>query len=177
MSKPNIKRHTTFMDVVRTLFSGAKDAHGREIEMLLSPQQFEETLMKERARADRGGQPFALLTFDINLPHDREEYMQAVWFLASLLNARTRITDTKGWFGDRVGLLCPDTPIANVSIICDLIEENFNKHLREEMGSDGDAPQITYQVYAYPGSILPGRPGPQMPPGDSNLGASDTPDK
>lgn len=122
----------------------------RSIEGLLSPEAFQEQLTKERARTDRGGGPFSLLALKIEAEPDSERFLQAAWVLATLLNERTRICDTKGWYGDCVGVILPNTASEKVAHVWPPIKEAFDKRARTESTERVTLPKVTFEVYAYP---------------------------
>lgn len=122
----------------------------RAIEGLLSPEAFQEQLTKERARTDRGGGPFSLLALKIEAAPDSEAFLQAAWVLSTLLNQRTRICDTKGWFGDSVGVILPNTTSDKVAYVWPPIKEAFDKRARTESTERVTLPKVTFEVYAYP---------------------------
>ena len=72
---------------------------------LLSPGQFRKLLERERARADRGGARFSLLSFTFARPNNAD-----LGFLVSVLKGRLRSEDDVGWLdGSKVGALLPGT--------------------------------------------------------------------
>lgn len=130
----------------------------QSIEGLLSSEAFEEQLRKERARTDRGGGPLSLLALRIEAPPDSDAFLQAAWVLAALLSKRTRIIDTKGWFGERIGVIFPNTPSANVAYIWPPIKEAFDQRAHSASAERAPLPEVTYEVYAYPGEGLTDAP-------------------
>ena len=129
---------------------GKGHATRRAVEGLLSSDAFEEQLMKERARTDRGGGPFTVLALKIDAEPDSEAFIQAAWVLVALLKDRTRLTDTKGWFGDRIGVILPNTTCDKVIHVWPPIQEAFDKRARTESTERVTIPRVSYEVYAYP---------------------------
>jgi lipopolysaccharide/colanic/teichoic acid biosynthesis glycosyltransferase len=71
-------------------------------------QQFQLTLRRERARTDRSGDAFSLVTFT---PRERQTADRTLDFLAASLKRRLRITDQAGWLSEAVvGVFLPSTP-------------------------------------------------------------------
>ncbi|HNR32951.1 MAG TPA: hypothetical protein PKI11_18810 [Candidatus Hydrogenedentes bacterium] len=130
----------------------------RSIEGLWSSEAFEQQLRKERARTDRGAGSFTLLALRIDAPPDSEAFLQAAWVLSALLNQRTRFIDTKGWFGDRIGVIFPNTPSASVVHIWPPIKEAFDQRSHSASAERSPLPTVTFEVYAYPEEELTGAP-------------------
>jgi hypothetical protein len=139
------------LKVFRRLVSGSETPLDTEIDGLLSSEAFEEQLVKERARADRSGASLTLLAFSIETPNNGVTKQKALRILASVLVERTRISDTKGWFGDRLGVILPDTSGAQTTSISHPIQETFNKRVHSKLGGRGPLPEVTHEVYVYPG--------------------------
>lgn len=124
--------------------------HDAFIEGLLSERSFEEQLLKERARSDRGGGTFCIVVINIPLPHGSTAHQQAAWVLASALHDRTRIIDTKGWFGDRVAVILPNTAPGHVGKIWNDIDRLFQKRVQARgAGSDLNI-NLTHEIFVYP---------------------------
>lgn len=141
------------MAVFRFLRKGTwrrKSSDRRSIEGLLAPEVFQEQLSKERARTDRGGGPFSLLALKIEAEPDSEAFLQAAWVLSTLLSQRTRVCDTRGWFGDQVGVILPNTTGDKVAFVWPPIKEAFDKRARTESTERVTLPEVTFEVYAYP---------------------------
>lgn len=136
---------------VRNLSREAGDASSTSIEGLLAPAEFEQELVKERCRVDRGGPPFALLSIDLKLDRDSEAYAQAAWVLAAVLNERTRIIDTKGWFRGRIGVILPGTSSEHIPKICAQFETAYRRRSRARTVAGKEAsPALEYEVFVYP---------------------------
>jgi lipopolysaccharide/colanic/teichoic acid biosynthesis glycosyltransferase len=112
---------------------------------LLSPSQFRKMLERERARADRGGAHFSLLSFSFTRRNDAD-----LGFLVGVLKGRLRSEDDIGWLeGAKVGALLPGTSASGAwkvaKDVCKLIPQ--------------DIPAPTCTVYAYPSEPGPDGPG------------------
>jgi len=146
-----LKRNNgTFVSRIWERIRGNGARQGAFIEGLLSERSFEEQLLKERARSDRGGGTFCMVVIDIPLPRGSTAHQQAAWVLASALHDRTRIIDTKGWFGDRVAVILPNTAPGHVGKIWNDIRQLFQKRVQPR---DADSPlkiNLTHEIYVYP---------------------------
>lgn len=92
-------------------------ATGEVFEHLRSIAEFREILARERARADRSGAPFSLVTFT---PRDPQTGRDTLAHLASYLRHRLRCTDDVGWIDDcRIGAVLPDTPASGAWKVAD----------------------------------------------------------
>ena len=88
---------------------GLRDLHGLE--------QFRLLLVKERARTDRTGDPFSLLTFTLREPDTAQATLRR---LAMILKRRLRLTDEAGWLDhERVAAILPHTPAAGAWKVAD----------------------------------------------------------
>jgi len=134
--------------LVRGRGRDAKADPAAQVEGLLTAEAFELELAKERARIDRGGSSFCLLTISVDIPAETPEYYQAVWDLSAILAERTRIIDSKGWFRGKVGVILPITKSAHIPNIWRHIDESFKKRSRFVKG--GSAPKLSYEVFTYP---------------------------
>ena len=121
---------------------------------LLSPEQMRKVLARERARADRTADRFAVVTF---VPL-RRELVAAGWAcLVKVLRARLRFTDEVGWL--EAGQLC--------AVLAGTGSEGAWKVLEavnERLGHD--YPALNCTIYAYP---------PDSPPREQILGAQAVP--
>jgi lipopolysaccharide/colanic/teichoic acid biosynthesis glycosyltransferase len=105
---------------------------------LLSEQEFRRLLERERARSDRTGERFSLLTFEA-----REEGTRLATFrrLAVILRHRVRSTDDLGWLDERrMAALLPCTPPCGAWKLADDVCLRFSLN---------DMPPLC-TVYAYP---------------------------
>lgn len=146
-----MKRNTgTIVSFIWGWICGKERREAFLIEGLLSPEAFDEQLLKERARSDRSASVFCLLVVDIVLPRNSPPYQKAAWMLASVLHDRTRIIDTKGWFGERVAVILPNTAPVHVGKIWNNIQEVFAARMAVQKNDGAASPEITYEVYTYP---------------------------
>lgn len=120
------------------------------IDGLLSTTDFKEVLQKERARTDRGGPGFSMLALAIDAPVDSAPFRETAWILASLLLERTRFIDTKGWYGEQVAVIFPQTPAARIQNIWPPIKEALDKRLESASSEHIRLPEIRCEVFAYP---------------------------
>ena len=122
----------------------------QRVDGLLSAPEFAVALAKERARTDRGGAGFSMLALAIGAPVDSPAFQESAWILASLLLERTRLIDTKGWFGVRVAVIFPQTPADRIQHIWTPIKEAFDTRLNSTGLEHLQRPDIRCEVFAYP---------------------------
>lgn len=123
---------------------GASRRNGKRdpLRGLLGVEQFQRTLRRERARTDRSGDAFSLLTLT---PRERRTLDQTLDFLADLLKDRLRLTDEAGWLSRRVvGVVLPNTPAGGAWKLADDLCLAFPEAL---------APPLC-AVYSYPSDFL-----------------------
>lgn len=120
------------------------------IDGLLSSPEFALALAKERARVDRGGPGFCMLALEIEAAPESAAFREAAEHLAALLRKRTRLIDTKGWFGERVAVIFPQTAANRVAIIWPPIKEALDRALESGDRVHLAAPAVRCEVYAYP---------------------------
>jgi hypothetical protein len=148
--KPTSTAHAV-LGLVRNLSRDSGERSALSIEGLLEPPAFEQELVKERARVDRGGPPFTLLAIDLELDRASEEYAQAIWVLAAVLNERTRILDTKGWFQGRIGVILPGASSTEIPKICAQFDTSFKRRSRPRgLSGKAELPVLKYEVFVYP---------------------------
>ena len=105
---------------------------------LNSPDQFRVTLARERARADRAGNGFALVAFSCGQGENGSETPVG---LVRILVRRLRTTDEFGWLDTgRIGVLLPNTPVPGA------------KKVARDVVSSFSCPRAapSWQVYGYP---------------------------
>lgn len=129
----------------------AEPGDGRP-EGLLSPVRFEEQLLLERARADRAGASFSLLTFQILASEDAEANGVAERVLAHVLAKQSRVIDTKGFYRDNLALIMPYTPSSKAEVVWSKIQDSYKRRVVAELGGRLPAPDVQCEVYAYPNS-------------------------
>jgi lipopolysaccharide/colanic/teichoic acid biosynthesis glycosyltransferase len=105
---------------------------------LCSAEQFWKTLHRERARTERSGMPFSLLTFT---PRQQSSAHATLSCLARILTMRLRLTDEAGWLDQwQVGVVLPATGAAGAWKVADDVVRAF---------SDDVLPPLC-KVYGYP---------------------------
>jgi hypothetical protein len=119
-------------------------------EGLLTRERFEEQLLIERARADRAGASFSLLTFRVASATDPEARETAGRVLAHVLLKRTRTIDTKGIYGEGLGLIMPYTPSSKVDKVWENVSDSYKRRVVAELGGRLPVPELACEVYAYP---------------------------
>jgi len=78
-------------------------------EAMIPEKKFHLAIQRECARADRNGNGFSLVIFDIGEAGEQGETAQQ---LIDVLQRRLRLTDEAGWFGKRyVGVILYGTPL------------------------------------------------------------------
>jgi len=103
-----------------------------------SVNEFEAILRYERARADRAGSSFSLVTLEVEGYHNKDNELKR---LLQALRERIRTTDQLGWLDDRtIGILLPSTDLEGAWIFV----VNFE---RDHFVRQQPAP---FTVYCYP---------------------------
>lgn len=129
------------MSWTRFLFGNRKSAATTNEEglgRLHSIAELRTILDRERARADRSGSPFSLVTFT---PRDEETRRDTQVHLARYLPRRLRCTDDVGWIDEeRIGAVLPDTPASGAWKVADDACQSF---------PEDHAPPVC-EVYTYP---------------------------
>jgi lipopolysaccharide/colanic/teichoic acid biosynthesis glycosyltransferase len=123
--------------------NGESRRNGRDpLRGLQGVEQFQRTLRRERARTDRSGEAFSLLTLT---PRERRSHHQALDFLADLLKGRLRLTDEAGWLSRRVvGVVLPGTPASGAWKLADDLCLAFPQAMSPPLCA----------VYTYPSDFL-----------------------
>ncbi len=86
----------------------ARRDRGSRDSRLLSVCQFQQVLTRERARSDRSGDRFCMLSF---APRDNAAERDLLDKLPAILQRRLRATDEVGWLDAvRIGVVLPGTP-------------------------------------------------------------------
>ena len=104
---------------------------------VLSPEQLGKMLARERARADRTGERFAVVTFS---PHGGELAEDAWGELAKVVKSRLRLTDEVGWLG--AGNLC--------LVLGGTGTEGAHKVVKDIGEQLGGFPTLCCSIYEYP---------------------------
>lgn len=103
-----------------------------------SAQEFALILERERARADRNGHGFSLVTFKVEIASQAFEER-----LKQVLDGRLRLTDEMGWFDrQRIGVLLFNTHREGAW--------NYANRVRKAMAAEGQGAECS--VYTYPAS-------------------------
>ena len=111
------------------------DGRGPGLVRLSSADRFRVALDVERNRADRGGQPFALVVFRFSGEHDPDRFR-----LAGRLEQRLRAVDHAGWLDDeRVGVILTNT-----------LEAGARTFAGNIVQTGGEPIVCRYEVYVYP---------------------------
>jgi lipopolysaccharide/colanic/teichoic acid biosynthesis glycosyltransferase len=127
----------TFSILVSALRRMARRADLPRVRGLLSAIQFGRVLVRERARSDRTGDRFCLLTFS---PREGESGAELARPLANVLRERLRTTDEAGWLDQqRIGVMLPATSPRGAW----LVAEDICKLLTI-------SPPPSCRVYSYP---------------------------
>lgn len=96
------------LEYFANLWYGPTRRRNRVLRVVPSPMQFRKVLERERARTDRDGVPFSLVTFAVR---DAETAEEAFVALAKILGRRLRRTDEFGWLDrKRLAAVLPATP-------------------------------------------------------------------
>lgn len=148
MSKKSASSANSVLGFVRNLSRDTANKDPLSIEGLLDYQAFQKELVKERCRVDRGGSPFVLLAIGINSPRTTPEFAQAAWVLSAVLTERTRIIDSKGWFGDRIGVILPGANAEHLPKICAQFEAQFKR--RTHPRGTAAPPALEFEIFVYP---------------------------
>jgi hypothetical protein len=130
-------------------------------ERLFPPDLLQEQLLKERAGADRAGAGFTMLVFDLEASLDAEIRDRAMRVLASVLLERTRISDTKGPFADRLGVILPHTMVAHIAAIWGTTHDDHKNRMFGDLSDQLPLPRLSHEAYLYRGDF-PGTSDPRI---------------
>lgn len=87
------------------------------LDTLLSREQFDRVVERERARSDRSGEVFSLVLFAVG---GEPGGLEVLGHLARILQRRLRLTDDAGrWDARRIAVLLPATPAAGAWTVID----------------------------------------------------------
>ncbi len=115
---------------------------------------FEMQLNQERARADRSGSSFVVLTFDLELEDSNASTLEgAKRLLADTLSGELRMCDTKGWHENgttSVAAILPDTSEYESYTPVRRAESLFQERFKNAFPGVPDAPQLHCGIHAYP---------------------------
>jgi hypothetical protein len=129
------------MSLIKSFFSRVRGGDAgvpapggaQELRNILSTQEFNAELARERDRSDRCGRPFCLLSFEA-----RPGSASAAW-LAGFLQRRLRSIDRPGWLQGKLCVLLPETTSQGAWKLTDEIRRQ----------SPGSAP-VACEVFRYP---------------------------
>lgn len=115
---------------------------------------FEAQLNQERARADRSGSSFVVLTFELELDDANRAVTQgAERLLADTLTGELRMCDTKGWHvngSTSVAAILPDTSEYESYTPVRRTESVFQEQFKNAFPGVKAAPQLRCGIHAYP---------------------------
>ena len=127
--------------------------------LVYSSTEFSSIINRERDRADRTGQGFSLVIFEVG---NGKRKSDTVRNLVPILTHRIRSTDAIGWLEDsRIGTILPHTTTESAWKFVANVRNAFNGNALPECA-----------VYAYPSSWIPGETGfPSKDPGSRRKNA------
>jgi hypothetical protein len=141
-------------ELIRSIFTGHSDTSSPDI---LNSDEFEERIQQERARVDRTGASFTLLSFTVLDSDGKPDGVNGqLNLLASVINERTRLSDVTGIHQNghkRVAVLLPDTPYVKAFNLVNSIEENFTRKASDAKFRKNKAPELMCEVYSYPNEM------------------------
>lgn len=146
-----------FLKVRRSKTSFPVQAGAEFLRSILSTEEFNAELSRERDRSDRCGRPFCLLSFEA-----RPGSENAAW-LARFLHHRLRSIDRPGWLEDRLCVLLPETSAQGAWKLSDEIRRQ----------SPGETP-VGCEVFNYPLEEVGGNLSGVIPAHSNNLSISKT---
>ena len=123
-------------------------------EGFLPSEQFEAQLLIERARADRAGSRFCMLTLRIDAAIDANEYVVAERVLAHVLVKSSRNIDTKGAFRGGLAIIMPYTPSDKAELVSRKIQDSYKRRVMADLGEAKAVPELRCEIYAYPSKEL-----------------------
>lgn len=129
---------------------GRRNGNGR-LSSLLDHESFEQALLKERSRVNRRSSSFTLLIMDISIERDEELYPDSLRILTDVLNERTRIEDSKGLFGEHIGLILTEMASTAATEVSAKIQAEFERRIRDTYSDGRKVPKLSLHVYGYPG--------------------------
>jgi lipopolysaccharide/colanic/teichoic acid biosynthesis glycosyltransferase len=134
-----------FLDILQNNWFFSRSRCPFSLRGLESPTRFHRAIARERARSDRTGDPFSLVTFQAR---EAETARETLARLAKILRRRVRWTDEIGWLDrQRLAVALPSTPYEGAVKIADDVCLAFPpSHL----------PPLC-EIYCYPSDQIPGR--------------------
>ena len=129
------------MKLLSTIFNSLFGGSAQAFNGIHSPNEFRLILERERARADRSGDKFSLVVFDLGDTNDGSGSSVSLEHLTRILFRRIRLTDTVGWFDDKsIGTVLPGTTGEGAWKFADDVHKK----------TSAIASYYTYRVYTYP---------------------------
>jgi hypothetical protein len=133
----------------------ARDKRNASTEGAFLPADiFEAQLNRERARADRSGSTFVVLTFKVEMDEkDRALTEGAERLLADTLTGELRLCDTKGWHENgttSVAAILPNTSEHESYTPMRRAETVFRERFKHAFPGVAETPQLQCGVHAYP---------------------------
>lgn len=138
------------MSPIRHFLSALKIHPGLQTTDVLSPQAFQTVLTTERARSDRSGWPFTLVSIKVL---NGEQIDPVSKMLLEVVQERTRQIDYKGWYGGDLALILPYTHTDSANDLLNAIEERYARRVRKQGAALGAPPELEFTVYCYPPAI------------------------
>lgn len=130
-----------------------KDA-GADQELLPS-KLLDVLLRQERARADRSGTTFVVISFDVEIKSRHQDLRpKTMQVLADCVSSCLRLSDVKGWLhddGEVVAAILPGTTKEKSYIPVRRMEHLFFQKLDMKPFGRDDLPKLQCRVYTYPG--------------------------
>ncbi len=115
---------------------------------LLGETQFEQQLLRERARAERTGSVFTVLNMHLEGKDIRIPANGLLWkILSRVICERTRLMDVPGHYRGGVGLILPDTSRDAIPALVNSIEELFHKRIQAHVKANEHLPEISCKVF------------------------------
>jgi hypothetical protein len=150
MSNEPCSRKVPLLKRVQRAWNGRFGSIAPNPNGLLPLSYFQDSLIKERARADRSSTTFSLVVFTAEGKGSEGAVGRLFDALAESLAYRTRICDSKGWYNNGIGLILPNTPPELVPDIVFPVLERVRERTLSEEDQTTEIPRLRYDFYAYP---------------------------
>lgn len=133
-----------------------QERHVPRVAGMLGPEDFEHRLLRERARSDRTGSHFALVTFNLPSRDEGEHRNDVMDRLARTIASRIRLSDVAGWYGtgDRIGMILPGTTKVGAAHLVQQIESALHAGLAGKARAGGVALALECKVFTYPSASI-----------------------
>lgn len=123
---------------------------------IIPPRDYQSIITRERARADRYGNKFSLVIFEVGSKSNGE----LAEFMAHIFSKRRRSIDRVGWLdSNQIGALLPETGVEGA--------RKFGESVCQTMSTDLSPP--VFRVFVYPGPALYKPTGNVTQPGNTNI--------